>query len=57
MPLEIKELNIRVTVNEQQSREATAAAPNSQQSKDAQKAMMQQLMDNVLDTLNRQKER
>ena len=57
MPLEIKELQIRVTVNEQQAREAANAAPGGQVAKDAQKAMVQQIIDDVMDILNSQKER
>lgn len=57
MPLEIKELQIRVTVNEQQAREAANAPPAGQIAKDAQKAMVQQIIDDVMDILNSQKER
>jgi hypothetical protein len=57
MPLEIKELQIRVTVNDQQAKEAANAAPGSQESKDAQKAMIQQCIDDILDILNSKKER
>lgn len=57
MPVEIKELQIRVTVNDQQSKEAAAAAPGSQVSKDAEKAMLQQCIDDIMDILNSQKER
>lgn len=57
MPLEIKELQIRVTVNEQQAKAAANAPPNGQIAKDAQKAMVQQIIDDVMDILNSQKER
>ncbi len=57
MPVEIKELQIRVTVNDQQSKEAAAAAPGSQVSKDAEKALLQQCIDDIMDILNSQKER
>jgi hypothetical protein len=57
MPLEIKELQIRVTVNEQKAKEAANAAPGSQESKDAQKAILQQCVDDIMDILNSKKER
>ena len=57
MPLEIKELQIRVVVNEQQAKDATNAAPGSQESKDATKAMLQQCVDDIMDILNSKKER
>ncbi|MFA5326300.1 MAG: DUF5908 family protein [Prolixibacteraceae bacterium] len=57
MPLEIKELQIRVTVNDQQAKEGANAAPGSQVSKDAQKALLQQCIDDIMDILNSQKER
>lgn len=57
MPLEIKELQIHVTVNDQQAKAASNAAPGGQIAKDAQKAMLQQIIDDVMDILNSQKER
>ncbi len=57
MPLEIKELQIRVTVNDQQAKDAANSAPGSQESKDAKKAMLQQCVDDIMDILNSQKER
>jgi hypothetical protein len=57
MPLEIKELQIKVTVNDQQAKEAAMAAPNSQESKDEKKAMLQQVVDDIMDILNSKKER
>lgn len=57
MPLEIKELQIKVTVNEQQTKDAANAAPGSRITKDAQKAMAQQIVDDVMDILNSKKER
>lgn len=57
MPLEIKELQIRVTVNDQQAKEGANAAPGSQVSKDAPKALLQQCIDDIMDILNSQKER
>ena len=38
MPLEIKELQIRVVVNEQQAKDAANAAPGSQESKEIGRA-------------------
>ncbi len=57
MPLEIKELQIHVTVNDQQAKAVANAAPGGQIAKDAQKAMLQQIIDDVMDILNSQKER
>jgi hypothetical protein len=57
MPLEIKELQIKVTVNDQQAKEAAMAAPNSQESKDEKKAMLKQVVDDIMDILNSKKER
>jgi hypothetical protein len=57
MPLEIKELQISITVNDQQGKEAAMAAPGSQESKDEKKAVMQQSIDTVMDILNSKKER
>lgn len=57
MPLEIKELQIKVTVNEQQAREAANSPPESQVSREAQKALHQQCIDDILDILNSKKER
>ncbi len=57
MPLEIKELQIHVTVNDQQAKAAANAAHDGQIAKDAQKAMVQQIVDEVMDILNSQKER
>ena len=57
MPLEIKELQIRVTVNEQLAKDAANAAPGGQIAKDAKKAIVQQIIDDVMDIINSQKER
>ena len=56
MPLEIKELQVRVTVNEQQQ-DAAVAAPGSQESKDEKKAVLQDCIDNIMDIINSKKER
>ncbi len=57
MPLEIKELQISVTVNDQQAKEAAMAPPGGQEAKDEKKATLQQCIDNVMDILNSKKER
>lgn len=57
MPLEIKELQVRVTVNEQQQQDAAVAALGSQESKDEKKAMLQDCIDNIMDIINSKKER
>ena len=57
MPIEIKELQISVTVNPQQAKDASAAAPGSQEEKDEKKNMIQQCLDDIMDILNRKKER
>lgn len=57
MPLEIKELQISVTVNDQQAKDAAVAAPGSQDAKDEKKMMAQQCIDDIMDILNSKKER
>jgi hypothetical protein len=57
MPFEIKELQISVVVNEQQTKDAANAAPGSQESKEDKKAMLQQCVDDIIDILNSKKER
>jgi hypothetical protein len=57
MPLEIKELQISVVVNEQQTKDAANATPGSHESKDDRKALLQQCIDDVMDILNSKKER
>lgn len=57
MPVEIKELQIKVTVNEQQAKDAAKAAPGSKDTKDEKKMMMQQCVEDVLDIINSKKER
>jgi hypothetical protein len=57
MPIEIRELQISVTVNPQQAKDAAAAAPGSQEEKDEKKNMLQECVDNVMDILNSKKER
>lgn len=58
MPLEIRELQINVTVNQQQGKEAAAApAPGSQDAKDEMKNMLQECIDDVMNIINSKKER
>lgn len=57
MPLEIKELQIKVTVNDQQAKEAAKAPPGGKESKEEKQAMMQQCVETVMDILNSKKER
>jgi hypothetical protein len=57
MPLEIKELQISVTVNDQQAKDAAVAAPGSQDAKDEKKMMAQQCIDDIMNILNSKKER
>jgi len=57
MPLQINELQISVTVNDQQAKEAASAAPGSQESKDEKKAIAKQIIDDVMDIINSKKER
>ena len=56
MPLEIKELQINVTVNDQ-GRNPTNASSGNTITKERQKAMIQQVMDDTIDIINNQKER
>ena len=57
MPLEIKELQIRVTVSDQQAKDGAVAASGSQENKDAKKMIAQQCIDDIMDILNSKKER
>ena len=57
MPVEIKELLVRVTVNEQQSNNNASAAPAGQDARDEKKTMIQQCIDEVMDIINSKKER
>lgn len=57
MPLEIKELQIKVTVNDQQPDRIASIAQGNQAKKDEKKEMVQQCIDDVMDILNRKKER
>ena len=57
MPLEIRELQINVTVNPQKASEAAAAPPQGQEAKDEKSDMLKQCIDDVMAILNSQKER
>ena len=57
MPIEIKELLVRVTVNEQQSNNNASAVPAGQDAQDEKKIMIQQCIDEVMDIINSKKER
>ena len=57
MPVEIKELLVRVTVNEQQSNNNASAVPAGQDARDEKKIMIQQCIDEVMDIINSKKER
>ena len=57
MPIEIRELQIKVTVNEPASNDAATASPGSEDAKDEKKLMMQQCVDDIMDIINSKKER
>lgn len=57
MPLEIKELQIKVTVNDQQPGRVASVAQDNRSAKEDKKEMVQQCIDDVMDILNRKKER
>ena len=57
MPIEIRELQISITVNPQQAKEAARQSPESQQAKSGEKEKMQQIVDTVMDIINSKKER
>ena len=57
MPIEIKELLVKVTVNEQQSNDSASATPVSQDARDEKKMLIQQCIDEVMDIINSKKER
>jgi hypothetical protein len=57
MPIEIRELVIKATVNDQQAKDAASAAPESEDAKDGKKMMMQQCIDDIMDIINSKKER
>ena len=57
MPLEIRELQITVTVNQQQAKEAAAAAPGSQDAKDEKADTLKQCIDDIMNIINNKKER
>ena len=57
MPIEIRELVIKATVNDQQAKDTASAAPESEDAKDGKKMMMQQCIDDIMDIINSKKER
>lgn len=57
MPVEIKELQIKVTVNDHQPDRFGSIAQGSQSADDEKKEMVQQCIDDIMDILNRKKER
>ena len=57
MPIEIRELVIKATVNDQQAKDAASAAPESEDAKDGKKMMMQQCIDDIMDIITSKKER
>ncbi len=57
MPLEIRELQITVTVNQQQAKEAATAAPGSQDAKDEKADTLKQCIDDIMNIINNKKER
>ena len=56
MPIEIKELQISVTVNDQQPMSA-ASAPGKDSDKDEKKKLCRECIDDMMDILNSKKER
>lgn len=56
MSLEIKELQVNVTVNDPQQKDG-AAAPGSRESKDEKKEVLQNCIDTIMDIMNSKKER
>lgn len=57
MPLEIKELQIKVTVSDQQPDRVASIAQGNRAAKEEKEEMVQQCIDDVMDILNRKKER
>lgn len=57
MPLEIKELQIKVTVNDEQPGRVSSLAQGARETNEGKKEMVQQCIDDVMDILNRKKER
>lgn len=57
MPLEIKELNIRVTVNQPQPEGDSTAAVQSQGVKPDSEAIIQQCIEQVIEIFNNKNER
>lgn len=58
MPLEIKELHIKVTVNQPQQGQQTAASPaTGEKAGDDKEAIIAQCVEEVVDIMNNKKER
>ncbi len=57
MPLEIKELHIRVTVNQPQGAGGDTPQGNSAEKKDDKEGLMQQCIEQVFDLINSKNER
>lgn len=57
MPLEIKELQIKVTVNDQQPGRVASVAQGARETKEKKEEIIQECIDDVMDILNRKKER
>ena len=57
MPIEIRELQINVSVNPQKAAEAAVAPPGGQEAKDEKTDMVKQCIDDILTIINNKKER
>jgi hypothetical protein len=57
MPLEIKELQISVTINQQQAPGGAAATSNNQDAGNDNKEMLQHCIEDVIKIINSKKER
>ncbi len=57
MPLEIKELHIRVTVNQPESGAPAAAGGDASAEKDDKDALIQQCIEQVIDLIQSKEER
>lgn len=57
MPLEIKELHIRVTVNQPQPESGTAPAAQSSGAKPDEQVLIQQCVEQVIEIFNNKSER
>lgn len=57
MPLEIKELHIKVTVNQPESGGQTAAGPSTSGNDDDKEGLIRQCIEQVIDLIEAKKER